>query len=111
MEWISSCMCKQINSSMVHISDLLLTVESQTAEYEQKVHKMEVGLRCLSGFLPPKRGTQSISFIQQNPDSVSWLGLFFLAPSPESIHGVKQMSSFIACGWDIISHSRIDSAL
>jgi hypothetical protein len=51
---------------MVRISDLLLTVESQTAEYEQKVHKLEVGLRCLSGFLPPKRGTQSVSFIQQN---------------------------------------------
>jgi hypothetical protein len=38
---------------------------------------------------------QSVSFIQQNPDFVSWLGLFFLAPSPENIHGVKQMSSFI----------------
>jgi hypothetical protein len=37
---------------MVRISDLLLTVESQTAEYEQKVHKLDIGLRCLSGFLP-----------------------------------------------------------
>jgi hypothetical protein len=31
---------------------------------------------------------RSVSFIQQNPDLVSWLGLFFLAPSPENIHGV-----------------------
>ncbi len=36
---------------MVRISDLLLTVEGQTAEYEQKVHKLDVGLKCLSGFL------------------------------------------------------------
>jgi hypothetical protein len=40
--------------------------------------------------------------------SVSWLGLFFLVPSPDNIDGVKQMSSFIVCGWDIILHSRID---
>jgi hypothetical protein len=28
----------------------LLWRVSQTAEYEQKVHKLDVGLRCLSGF-------------------------------------------------------------
>ncbi len=48
---------------MVRISDLLLTVESQTAEYEQKVHKLDIGLRCFSGFLPFMYACQETSKI------------------------------------------------
>jgi hypothetical protein len=52
---------------MVRISDLLLIVESQTAEYEQKVHKLDVGLRCLSGFfLSCMLVKKQVKFVLQN---------------------------------------------
>jgi hypothetical protein len=63
-----------------------------------------VGHFCITGHAPGCRQGSDVTMCSIAGEiccstraqySVSWLGLFFLAPSPDNIHGVKQMSSFI----------------
>ncbi|CAK9267606.1 unnamed protein product [Sphagnum jensenii] len=86
-----------INSSMVRISDLLLTVESQTAEYEQKVKALESVVEELklensrNGSLSAKTGSESALKVKGSLSPFTCMGIgLALQMSPQ--HDAKYFS-------------------
>ncbi|CAK9213743.1 unnamed protein product [Sphagnum troendelagicum] len=87
----------QINSSMVRISDLLLTVESQTAEYEQKVKALESVVEELklensrNGSSSAKTGSESALKVKGSLSPFTCMGMgLALQMSPQ--HDAKYFS-------------------